>query len=69
MGVLSTLFNVASQTSSTLTVDWSSVDVISLFQPVLTGIMGLIPAILTVTFTMLGVKKGIAWIKGGVKKA
>lgn len=57
-------------TPSTLpAMDWSNVDIIGLFTPVISSIQGMVVPLLTISFAILAIKKGIAWIKGGVKRA
>lgn len=64
------LFTFLATTTSTLpSMDWSNVDIIGLFSPVISSIQGMVVPLLTISFAVLAIKKGIAWIKGGVKRA
>lgn len=49
--------------------DWSTLVTNATFQPLVNGIIGLIPVMLGVSISFIAIKKGLIWVKGAIKKA
>lgn len=62
------LFTLATTTGPTMP-DWSTLVTSSTFEPLVNGIIALIPVMLGVSISFIAIKKGLTWIKGSIKRA
>lgn len=47
-------------------IQWSNIVTDATFQPLINGIMGLVPTILGFTLTLAGIRLGLRWVNGAV---
>lgn len=63
------LFTFLATTSEPLMPTWSTLVTNSTFEPLVSGIISLIPVMLGVSISFIAIKKGLTWIKGSIKRA
>lgn len=66
--MLSYLYTLGTAATPTMP-DWSTLVTNSTFEPLVNGIIALVPVMLGVSISFIAIKKGLIWIKGAIKRA